>query len=126
MLHIINYHFCRDEEHINGGLTLAFTLSPSLWAFIWKLFRNDPRKLDAWKRALITMGKHLPFVNLVTHVRLDWDMFNMEFYAAYEASTDEDKTYCEHNAKITKGKLQTFKMNEAFFESLPQVSQMCI
>ena len=43
-----------------------------------------------------------------------------------EASTDEEKKMHEQDAKITKGELQTFKMNEAFFESLPQVSQMCI
>ena len=125
MLHVINYHFCRDEEHINGGLTLVFTITPSLWASIKELFQNDPRKLDAWLLALITMGKHLPFVNLVTHARLDYKMFKYERWAAF-ASTDEGKKGWEQDAKITKGELQTFKMNEAFFESLPQVSQMCI
>ena len=52
-------------------------------------------------------------------------MFKYERDAA-NASTDEGKKGWEQDAKITKGKLQTFKMNEAFFESLPQVSKMCI
>ena len=125
MLHIINYHFCRDEEHINGGLTLVFTLSPSLLASIKELFQNDPRKLKAWGKALKTMGQHLPFINLVTHARLDLEMFQEEGGAA-NAETDARKKLYEHDAKRIKGELQSFKMNEAFFESLPQVSQMCI
>ena len=71
------------------------------------------------------MVKHLPFINLYTHAKLDYKMFKWERSAA-NASTDEWKKGWEQDAKITKGKLQTFKMNEAFFESLPQVSQMCI
>ena len=74
---------------------------------------------------MITMVKHLPFINLFTHAWLDWEMFQEEGYAT-EADTDKEKKRWEHGAKRIKGELQTFKMNEAFFESLPQVSQMCI
>ena len=66
---------------------------------------------------MITMGKHLPFINLYTHAKLDWEMSKRERWAA-NPSTDEEKNIWEQEAKIIKGKLQTFKMNEAFFESL--------
>ena len=71
----------------------------------------------------MAMVKHLPFINLYTHAKLDWEMFKEEKGAA-NAKTNEEKKECEHIAKVTKGELQTFKMNEAFFESLPQVRQM--
>ena len=74
---------------------------------------------------MLTMGKHLPFINVYTHAKLDYEMFKYERGAA-NASTDEVKKLYEHDTKRIKGELQTFKMNEAFFESLPQVSQMCI
>ena len=123
MLQVINYHFCRDGQHINGGLTIFFTLSPSTLASIRELIQNDPRKLKAWRKALMAMVKHLPFINLITHAWLDWKMFKEERGAA-NAVTDALKKEWEHDAKRFKGKLQMFKMNEAFFESLPQVSQM--
>ena len=71
------------------------------------------------------MVKHLPFINLITHAWLDYKMFKKERVAA-NTSIDAFKKECENKAKIIKGELQIFKMNEAFFESLPQVSQMCI
>ena len=125
MLHKRNFNFGRNGEPINFGLTILFTVSPSLLASIKELFQNDPKELVAWRKAMIAMVKHLPFINLYTHAKLDYKMFKYERDAA-NASTDEGKKGWEQDAKITKVELQTFKMNEAFFESLPQVSQMCI
>ena len=80
---------------------------------------------------MITMVKHLPFINLYTHARLDWKIFKEERSAAniknqFKHGNNELKKRFEQDAKLIKGELQTFKMFEAYFESLPQVSQMNI
>ena len=85
----------------------------------------------------MAMVKHLPFINLYTHAKLDYEIFKWERKAANKRRgfvlengevyiNDGHIKFCERKAKIIKGDLQMFKMNEAFFESLPQVSQMTI